>query len=277
MSSPSPSVVLSIAGFDPSSGAGITADLLTIQNLSCFGISALTSIVAQTPHTVSSQTPISSEILADQCQLLLESYPVSAIKIGLVATHEQAKLLGDLLANTSQPIVLDPVGLSSTGHRLQELNTIPALLDKVGTPRTLLTPNRLEALALLHNSVDTSLSAAELAELVSKQYSCSVLLTGGHEPSNEKQMTDTLYTKSSAVTFQAKTLQSSASLHGTGCVLSSAIACGLARKLPLFDAITSARTYLRQAFAAHYEFPPLQPQIPPLLALNHHKKSSHDQ
>lgn len=265
-----PPVALTIAGFDTCSGAGLQADLLTFHNHGYHGLTAATSLVVETPLQVRHCEPVSSELLHQQVELLLATYQIAVIKIGLIASPDQAQILSKLLAEQAIPIVLDPVGISSTGNSLQKNGTSEALMRHLAPLATLLTPNLPEARFFLKNSQE--LTPNQVAYQLSDQTGSNVLLTGGHH-GEDLEICDLLVENGQETSFCAPQIETPASLHGTGCVLSSAIAAHLGKNQNLSTAIAHARRYLREAMTHHYAFPHSEP----LLALNHHPVGRHDQ
>ncbi|MGJ8724229.1 MAG: hydroxymethylpyrimidine/phosphomethylpyrimidine kinase [Roseibacillus sp.] len=263
-------VALTIAGFDTCAGAGLQADLLTFHNHGYHCLTACTSLVVETPHQVREVKAISADLLLQQIELLLATYSVSAIKVGLLASPDQVMVLGEILGGQRVPIVVDPVGTSTTGSKLQEPGTSQALIEQLAPLSTLLTPNLPEARLLLGGNSD--LPADQVASLLARKIETSVLLTGGHNDSGS-DVCDLLIHEGQSEPFCAPRIETSDSLHGTGCVLSSAIAAALGKNANFPTAITSARRYLRAAMTHHLSFP----HSAPLLALNHHPTGSHDQ
>lgn len=266
---PSPPIALTIAGFDTCSGAGLQADLLTFHNFGYHPLTAATSLVIETPLEVTSAHPIAGDLLAEQVSLLLSTYPVATIKIGLLASIAQVERLAPLLRERTCPIVLDPVGTSSTGNRMQEEGTSEAILQLLAPLVTLLTPNLPEARQLLR---DVSSTPQDLALRLSETLGTAVLLKGGHGD-DRALVTDILASPGDLTSFSSPRIPTPASLHGTGCVLSSALAASLGLGKSLQSATEEARAYLLSALAQHYTIPHSEP----LLALNHHWRTSHDQ
>jgi len=266
-----PLIALTIAGFDTSSGAGLQADLLTFHNHGYHPLTAVTSIVVETPLKVTATEAIDPRLLQQQVSLLLETYPVAAIKIGLLASAAQVALLTPLLKNLHCPIVIDPVGIASTGSSLQTPDTPAAILTQLAPLATLMTPNLPEARQLLN--LAPTVGAAEAASLLEAQTGQAVLLTGGHNSPDSEELTDHLAKDGQITTFSAPRIESAAPLHGTGCVLSSALAASLGQGHSLPIAADKARQYLRTSLRNHQTIPHQEP----LLALNHHSLTSHDQ
>lgn len=253
---------MTIAGFDTSCGAGVVADCLTFQNLGVLPLSVVTSLVVETPLHVESVTPVASETLAEQIELLLQTYKISAIKIGLLANPEQVQVVTTQLAQSQIPVVLDPVGIASTGHSLQEPGTLESILASLIPLTSLVTPNIPEARQILGS--DSELCSPEnLSRELHQKLQTPVLLKGGHDDS--PMATDWLISETQAHSFESPRLELQNSLHGTGCVLSSAIAAGLAKGLPLSEAVSQGRDYLREAMNS----PLILQQPESLWCLNH--------
>ena len=263
-------VALTIAGFDTCAGAGLQADLLTFHNHGYHCLTACTSLVVETPRQVCEVQAISADLLRQQVELLLASYPVVTAKVGLLASPDQVLILAKILEKKGIPLVIDPVGMSTTGSQLQESGTSQALLEQLAPLATLLTPNLPEARLLL--GAPKALPPDQVAIQLAEKAATSVLLTGGHHYDGS-EVCDLLIHQKQSHSFCASRIEAPAPLHGTGCVLSSAIAAALGKNENLLTGIESARRYLRAAMTHHLSFS----QSEPLLALNHHPTGSHDQ
>jgi hydroxymethylpyrimidine/phosphomethylpyrimidine kinase len=265
-----PPIALTIAGFDTSGGAGLQADLLAFHNHGYHTLTAITTVVTETPLEVVANEPVSPESLSRQLALLQKTYPIAAIKIGLLASPAQVTAITPLLKSATCPIVLDPVIVASTGTTLHEDETAFALINELAPLAFVLTPNLTEAKKLL-GAESEGLSPRDIALALNQKITRPVLLTGGDQ-SDPETVTDLLADVGTIEAFQAERVQTEASLHGTGCVLSSALAAALGKGLSLAAAVPSARQYLREALANHYTIP----YSKPLLALNHHAPRRHD-
>lgn len=270
---PTTPVALTIAGFDSCAGAGLQADLLTFHNHGYHTLTASTALVVETPLQVRQCEAVSAETLNQQIELLLATYQVATIKIGLLSSPAQALIVSEMLGGQTTPIVLDPVGISSTGSALQQAGTSEAILEHLAPLVTLLTPNFPEARSLIGDS--SAREPAEVALQLAEMTGTAVLLTGGHHGDGD-DICDLLCESghsASSTSFCAPRIASPAPLHGTGCVLSSAIAAQLGKGADLSTAIEAARRYLRKSMSRPHHFP----HPAPLLALNHHLTGSHDQ
>ena len=241
-------IVLSIAGSDSSGGAGIQADLKTFSSLGVYGATAITAITAQNTQGVHSQFALPPQLVYDQIVAVIDDLRPSFIKIGMLSNAEIVRTIAEALSHYSIPIILDPVIVSSSGHRLLSLEAQEVLKQKLLPISTLITPNIPEMQALTSMSL-TSFSDKEKAAHHLMDYGVNaILLKGGHEEGNTK--TDILFTKSAngiqSSTFSADTI-STQNIHGTGCTLSSAITAFMARGLDMHQAISHAKDYITQA------------------------------
>lgn len=253
--------VLTIAGFDPSGGAGLQADSKTIHALGAYALNSITAVTVQNSFGVQAVHPTKPELLQSQLQCLAEDYQFDAIKIGMLADHQQVKIVADFLtAFKGVPSILDPVLISSSGKTLLAENARKTLITELLPAVTLVTPNIPEA-ELLLKAAGHELNDWQQKTLF-KQFSQlgvqNLLLKGGHrkvadEPSEHAE--DWLFTdlpqqlnnlSQHIGTFTGKRLQIQHN-HGTGCTLSSAIATFLAEGKPLKEAVKQAKTYLTEA------------------------------
>ena len=244
-------IVLSIAGSDSSGGAGIQADLKTFSSLGVYGATAITAITAQNTQGVHTQFALPPQLVYDQIVAVIDDLRPSFIKIGMLANADIVLAVAEALSHYSIPIILDPVIVSSSGHRLLSIEAQDVLKQKLLPIATLITPNIPEMQALTSMSL-TSFSDKEKAAQHLMDYGVNaILLKGGHEEGNTK--TDILFTKSTngiqSSTFSADTI-STQNIHGTGCTLSSAITAFMARGLDMHQAISHAKDYITQAITA---------------------------
>ena len=244
-------VALSIAGSDSSGGAGIQADLKTFSALGVYGATAITAITAQNTCGVNSQFALPKQIVYDQIIAVMEDISPKVVKIGMLANVELVNAVADALSSYSVPIVLDPVMVSSSGHRLLSSDAQEVLKRRLLPIAQLVTPNIPEMSALTAmplSTLDEKLHAAcYLLELGAQ----AVLLKGGHEEGDTK--TDILYrrTKSGVdVSYFTSPTVITKNVHGTGCTLSSAIAAYVARGYELSEAVGKAKEYVSEAIKA---------------------------
>ena len=236
-----PPVVLTIAGFDPSSGAGITADIKTIAVHGCYGISAITALTVQSTAGVRRVLPVDVQVLADTFDELLRDVKVSAVHIGMLGNGEVASRVADFLASARlDNVVLDPVLKSSSGAALLDQDGLGMMIRRLLPLADVVTPNIDEAAALsgleVRNPAQMKLAAGRLHELGAK----AVVVTGGHLD----QAIDVLSVKGGQVQTYRAELVDSPNTHGTGCAFSTAIACQLALGQSLQMAVLLAKTYV---------------------------------
>lgn len=239
-------IALTIAGSDSGGGAGIQADLKTFSSLGVFGTSAITSLTAQNTLGVQAVLPIPPAFVQQQIYSVLSDINVGAIKTGMLATAEIIAAVAESLTAYPQiPFVLDPVMVATSGDRLLAEDAIQTLIEKLLPLATLVTPNLHEAAVLLNTSVAGDLTQMQLqGEKIIALGARAVLMKGGH--TDGANATDLLITPAGVEAFSAPRL-STKNTHGTGCTLASAIAAGLAKKLPLNDSVKQAKHYLHQA------------------------------
>ena len=243
--------VLSIAGSDSGGGAGIQADLKTFSSLGVYGATAITAITAQNTQGVHSQFALPPQMVYDQIIAVMEDIHPSVIKIGMLSNLQVATAVADALERYSIPIILDPVMVSSSGHRLLSVEAQEVLKERLLPIAQLVTPNIPEMEALSDMPLLTISDKYNAAKHLLSLGVQSVLLKGGHEEGEVK--VDILYQKSPqgivTCSFSSDTLNTR-NIHGTGCTLSSAIAAYMARGLALKEAISSAKIYITEAIKA---------------------------
>lgn len=251
--------VLTIAGSDSSGGAGIQADIKTITAHRLYAESVITAITAQNTLGVRSVQDIDPAIVADQIDAVFEDIRPAAVKIGMVSSVAIIETIADRLEHWgAQNVVVDPVMVATSGARLIADDAAEALTRRLFPLATLITPNIPEAQALLDYEVDSERTQQNAAMLLTRRFGCSALVKGGHfvneandvlaEPAprdeNGEYLSDPLTTW-----FHHKRIETS-NTHGTGCTLSSAIACALADGMELADAVNAGKAYLTGALAA---------------------------
>jgi hydroxymethylpyrimidine/phosphomethylpyrimidine kinase len=252
-----PKVVWTIAGFDPSSGAGITADLKTISSLDCYGVACITALTVQNTMGVFRVEPICSQTIRETLQVLLEDMPPAAIKVGMLSTVDIAAVVADFLKNLQQPrcpIVLDTILRSSTGAELLDSAGTRILRERLLPLATVATPNRYEASVLTGiPSEDVEAMARALRQLGAD----AAVVTGGDATEgsatgdgttqySEDVLAYTFGGTEFVETLSAPRIHSNAT-HGTGCAFSTAIACGLAGGQSVPMAVTTAKAFVRLA------------------------------
>ena len=241
-------VVLSIAGSDSSGGAGIQADVKTFASLGVYGTTAITAITAQNTEGVHSQLAITPQMVYDQILAVVDDLHPTVVKVGMLANADIALAVAEALAKYSLPLILDPVIVSSTGHRLLSLDALDALKQRLLPMSMLITPNIPEIEVLTGRSI-SSYHDKEQAALTLFGYGARAVLTkGGHEDGDQKS--DILFINFQSgiesLTFTSETI-TTRNTHGTGCTLSSAIAAFIARGCDMVEAIREAKNYVAEA------------------------------
>jgi hydroxymethylpyrimidine/phosphomethylpyrimidine kinase len=240
--------VLSIAGSDPSGGAGIQADLKTFSALGAYGMAAITALTAQNTQGVLSFQTVDPAFVAEQIDAVYADVRVDAVKIGMVATAEIAAAIADRLRHhAARNIVLDPVMVAKSGHHLLRPDAVVALRDALVPLAQVITPNLPEAGVLLGCSEPASI--AEMRQAVRDLHRLGpkwVLLKGGHLSGEDS--TDLLFGGDAVTQLPARRV-ATRNTHGTGCTLSSAIAALLPR-FDMVEAVRRAKAYLSAAIAA---------------------------
>ncbi len=239
-----PPCVLVLAGLDPSGGAGLLADAEAVRAMGAAPLCVATSLTVQTTRSARRFVPVDPALVAESAKALLEEEDVRAIKIGMVGNRAVASAIATLLQSRPRlPLVVDPVLAASSGAKLFEGSTSDArdayMLLAAGA---VLTPNAPEAGTLLGSKLDDPMRAAALLG----EGAGAVLLKGGHLPGDPS---DFLFQREGVERFSAPRIAAVA--RGTGCRLASAIAAGLARGLPLRDAVLRARQLVRDYLQAH--------------------------
>jgi len=250
--SDSPPIVLVFAATDPSGGAGVQADILTLSSMGCHALSVVTAITIQDTMGVEDVLPIDAEWVADQARCVLEDMPVAVFKIGLLGSVEAIAAIAEVVSDYPDiPLVLDPVLASGRGDELASEDVISAMRELLIPQTTLITPNSLEARRLAQDESDDS-DDPQLDECARRMlgFGCEyVLVTGAHE--NTPQVINTLYGQQGVV--RTDTWQRlSGTYHGSGCTLASAIAATIANGLNIPQAVRDAQEYTWQTLKHAY-------------------------
>ena len=241
--SDSPPIVLVFAATDPSGGAGIQADILTLSSMGCHPLSVVTAVTIQDTMGVEDVMPLDAEWVADQARCLLEDMPVTAFKIGLLGSVEAVAAIAEIVADYPDiPLVLDPVLSSGRGDELAGDEGISAMRELLLPQTTVLTPNSLEARRLAQDNADGAeeFGLDECAQKLLGLGTEYVLITGTHE--NTAQVINTLYGDSGMVRSHSWQ-RLPGTYHGSGCTLAAAIAATLANGLDVPNAVRDAQEY----------------------------------
>ena len=245
-------VALTIAGSDCSAGAGIQADLKTFQHFQVHGLTAVTCVVSETANIVRAVHPVPVEVVCDQISLLLASFPVTAVKTGMLFSAAHVVAVAEILRNyPAVQLVIDPVMIASTGASLLEPDAVAAYQEFLLPLARVITPNLPEAEALLGEVIPDEAALESAARRLSEKFGTAILLKGGHL--DGPQCIDLLVDQGAVHRFTAARIPVSGS-HGTGCTLSAAIAAQLARGASLPEAVKIAKAYLGETLSHSYQF-----------------------
>ncbi len=243
-----PPIVLTIAGFDPSCGAGIAADIKTISAHNCYGVAAITALTVQNTRGVRGVQPVSAEVLRAQLEELVKDVPLAAVKIGMLATRANVQVVAELLEKKKfSHVVLDPVLRATSGLELLEPSGIKELSKHLLGLASVITPNIAEAAVLSGMEIKGLEQMKAAAEKLRELGARAVVITGGEL----ERPTDLLYDGTTFTPFGSERVKSE-NTHGTGCTFSSAIAANLAGGRSLADAVVLAKAYVGKAIAKGY-------------------------
>ena len=239
--------VLSIAGSDCSGGAGIQADLKTMIANGCYGMSVITSLTAQNTTGVRSILNSDPGLLKDQIDAVFEDIVPDAVKTGMIPSGELVEAAAERLkAYGVKNLVVDPVMVATSGADLATSESVKALKEKLIPLSSVVTPNVPEAEILSGLKINTKDDMIEAAGKINSECGCSVLIKGGH---NESNCDDVLLHNGEVIIFEMQKIDNP-NTHGTGCTLSSAIACNLAKGMSLPEAVETGKSYVTGAIAA---------------------------
>ena len=235
---------LTIAGSDCSGGAGIQADLKTMQANGIYGMSVITALTAQNTMAVDGISEVSPEFVGAQLDSVFNDIVPDAVKIGMLSSAKIIEVIADKLKKyRAKNIVLDPVMVSTSGCKLIKDDAMEALTKKLIPMATVVTPNIPEAEILADMKIETADDIKKAADIIYKKYNCGVLLKGGHSINTAN---DLLVNKNGVFSFNSKRIDNE-NTHGTGCTLSSAIASNLAKGYDLEKSVKNAKEYLSKA------------------------------
>lgn len=246
--------VLAIAGSDSGGGAGIQADIKTISAMGCYAASAVTAITVQNTLGVQTVYPVPLDILEGQIDAVLSDIGADAIKIGMLHSAEVVNLVADLLEKYEiRNVVLDPVMVSTSGHRLIEEEAVEVINTRLMPLARVITPNVPEAEILAGCPISSGDFFDDIARQLSGSAGVSVLLKAGHL--SGETLVDYFYNAEDGTMTQlpSKRVQTR-NTHGTGCTLSSAFAAALAKGEDLTAAAVSAKKYIEQAIISGAEY-----------------------
>lgn len=239
--------ILSVAGSDPSGGAGVQADIKTISANGGYAMAVITALTAQNTQGVTAVQMIQPDFVAAQIAAIRTDIRVDAVKIGMLGDAATIRAVAQALQGLDAPIVLDPVMVAKSGDRLLQAAAVAALRDMLGMA-TVITPNLPEAADLLQQPEavtreDMQAQARDLLALGPR----AVLLKGGHLAGDSSP---DLLADADGMTWLAGARHPTRNTHGTGCTMSAALATLLGQKLPLVAAATQAKAYVADAIAS---------------------------
>jgi hydroxymethylpyrimidine/phosphomethylpyrimidine kinase len=244
-----PPVVLTIAGFDPSSGAGITADIKTIAAHECYGVSCITALTVQSTRGVRSVEVVAPKIVAETLEELNADLAIEAVHIGMLGNGQGVTAVANFLERAQLPhVVLDPILKSSSGADLLNASGIRVLIERLLPLAELITPNLDEASTLTGIAVTNLDQMREAATRLHALGAANVVVTGGHLEKAIDLLSFTTHRGTETEVFKADR-QRSTSTHGTGCAFATALACHLAHGRGLPEAVLLSKAFVSAAIA----------------------------
>lgn len=246
--------VLTIAGSDSGGGAGIQADIKAISANGCYAASAITAVTVQNTLGVQAVHPVPLEVLDGQIEAVLSDIGADAVKIGMLHSPEVVKIVADKIRKYAvRNVVLDPVMVSTSGHRLIEEPAVEVIKELLLPLARVVTPNVPEAEILIGRAISGECDFEAVALELADTYGVSVMLKAGHL--TDDMLTDYFYNaEDKTLTLMPSKRVKTENTHGTGCTLSSAFAAALARGEELTAAAKSAKDYIAQAIIAGAEY-----------------------
>lgn len=249
---PKPKICLTVAGHDPSGGAGIVADIKTFTAFGCFATAAVTSLTFQNTCGVFGAAHQTAETLRGQIEPLVEDFEISAVKTGMLPTREIIEETARIIKeNKLKNLVVDPVVRSTSGFDLIDDEALRVLVERLFPLSDIVTPNLPEAERIAQMKIRNEADIEKAARVMQSFGAKNVLIKGGHffEGENESQKrkaNDYLFTGNNLQIFEAEFIETSAT-HGTGCTLASAIAANLALEKNLAEAVETAKKFVTEA------------------------------
>ena len=255
-------IVLSIAGYDPSSGAGVTADIKTAAALGCYAVTCITALTVQSTQGVFGVEPVRAELVRQTLFRLADDVAIAAVRIGMLGSGEIAGVVADFLRQSKPPnVVLDPVLRSSSGASLVDAQGLGVIRSRLLPLCDVVTPNFDEAAELVGENSGAVASSdswestlPRIRSLAAKLHEIGcrgVAITGGHLAEANDYLSVWDAGRITEQVFRGSRLESRAT-HGTGCAFATALACGLARGHSLPEAVDGAKAYVRRAILAAY-------------------------
>ena len=243
---PTPAAI-SVAGSDPSGGAGIQADLKTFSALGVYGGAVITALTAQNTRGVTGVFPVPGTFVAEQFEALFDDLDVRVIKTGMLGGADSVRAVVEAIVRYDVPfVVVDPVMVATSGDRLVSDETVEVIRDELVPLATVVTPNLPEAATLL-DLPDLDAEHAAAAAMALHQLGPAAVVKGGHDDGPDA--VDVLVDDDGALELRVQRIHTR-NTHGTGCTFASAIAAGLAQDLPLRQAVDEAKQYITEALRA---------------------------
>lgn len=240
--------VLTIAGSDCSGGAGIQADLKTMMAHKLYGMSVITALTAQNTTGVYGVEAVTPHFVRQQLSCIFMDIVPDAVKVGMVANEALIKVISNMLIKeNAKNIVIDPVMISTSGHALIDDAAIEAMQTHLLPLATLITPNLMEAERLSGIPIDSEMSMKQAGAALAARYNTSVLVKGGHLADRAD---DLLVHPTGECLWLSGEKIDNPNTHGTGCTLSSAIACNLAQGMTIETSVVEAKGYINSAISA---------------------------
>ena len=244
----SPPIVMVFAATDPTGGAGLQADIMTLASMGCHPVSVVTAITVQDTMGVDGVLPIVGEWVADQARCIREDMPVAAFKIGVLGSLEAVAAVAEVVSDYPEiPLILDPVLASGRGDELASEDMLAAIRELLIPQTTIITPNSIEARRLAADDAEDGDDNPDLAECAQRILASGceyVLITGTHE--NTGEVVNTLY-NSDGVVRSDSWPRLTGSYHGSGCTLASALAATIANGVDMQEAVRDAQEYTWQS------------------------------
>jgi len=246
--------VLSIAGSDNSAGAGIQADLKTISAMGAYALTAVSCVVAEVPGKVSAIQGMPPSLVAEQIRLCFESFPIQAVKTGMLYSVEVLQMVVETLSalrsnSGAPPLVIDPVMVATSGHRLLEPECLAIYQRGLFPQATVVTPNLDEAAVLVGQKIGSRAEMLEAGKALVEEFGVAFLMKGGHL--KETMAADALVLPGGKVYWFEAPFVEGVSTHGTGCTYSAAIAAELAKGAGIVDAVREAKRFVTRAVGGY--------------------------
>jgi hydroxymethylpyrimidine/phosphomethylpyrimidine kinase len=247
-----PPILLSIAGHDPSSGAGVTADIKTMAAHGCYGLTCITALTVQSSLGVKRVEAVPAKVVRDTLEELAADCTISGVRIGMLGSAAVAEAVAAWLEGTRRPnVVLDPILRASSGAELLEGRGAEVLRNRLIRLTDVITPNIEEAGALTDVAVGDLESMRLAAERLHELGARAVVVTGGHLKQPVDLLSVRIRGKVRQKEFKVKQVNSRCT-HGTGCAFATALTCNLARGFELEDSVRASGRYVREAIAHGY-------------------------